>query len=296
MNKGILYGISAYFLWGIFPIYWKSVHSVPALEIIGHRMVWSFAFVMVIIVVTGKLDHFKNTIRDRKNLWPFLLTAALLSANWFIYVWAINAGHIVETSLGYFINPLVSVLMGVVFLRERLRPWQWVSVGLAFTGILYLTWRFGALPWIALSLAFTFAFYGLIKKKAALNSTEGFAVETGTMFIPALVYLVVLEFSGRGSFGHQAPPVTLLLALAGVATGFPLLLFGAAARLIPLSTIGFLQYFAPTLQFLIGVLIYGEAFSQDQLAGFGLIWIALAVYSLESVSARRNPQVFAPAD
>jgi len=296
MNKGILYGIGAYFLWGIFPIYWKELQSVSAIEIIGHRMAWSFVFVMLIIVFTGRWGHFRQTIQNRRAMIPFIGSALLLSANWLIYVWAINAGYIVETSLGYFINPLVNVLMGVAFLRERLRPWQWVSTGLASVGILYLTWRYGALPWIALSLAFTFAVYGLIKKQAALNSTEGFAVETGIMFLPALVYLLVLEVTGRGVFGHQSAGVTALLALAGVATGLPLLLFGAAARLIPLSMIGFLQYLAPTLQFLIGVFVYAEAFTRDRFIGFGLIWVALLIYSLEGLLARRNPQALAVAD
>jgi chloramphenicol-sensitive protein RarD len=289
MNKGVGYAIGAYTLWGIFPIYWKLIHSVPALEIIGHRVIWSFVFVTLITLISGRWADLKASIHDRKNIRPFILTAVLLSINWFTYVWAVNAGYIVESSLGYFINPLVSVLLGVVFLKERLRIWQWVSVSLAFVGIAYLTWLYGSLPWIGLTLAFTFAFYGLIKKKARLNSIQGIMVETGIMGILAFGYLLVLETTGNGAFGNQPPWVLTLLVLAGVVTGLPLLMFGAAARLIPLSTLGFLQYIAPTLQFLIGVVVYHESFSPDRLIGFGLIWFALLVFTFEGYIARRKP-------
>jgi chloramphenicol-sensitive protein RarD len=288
MNKGVWYAIGAYTLWGVFPIYWKLIHSVPALEIIGHRVIWSFVFVVLITLTSGKWADFKEAIRDRKNIRPFILTAILLSINWFTYVWAVNAGYIVESSLGYFINPLVSVLLGVVFMKERLRIWQWVSVSLAFVGIAYLTWLYGSLPWIGLTLAFTFAFYGLIKKKARLNAIQGIIMETGFMGILAFGYLLVLEIIGDGAFGNQPLWVLILLVLAGVVTGLPLLMFGAAARLIPLSTLGFLQYIAPTLQFLIGIVVYREPFSPDRLLGFGLIWIALAVFSFEGFVARRK--------
>jgi len=286
MNKGTLYGIGAYFIWGLFPIYWKLIKNVPAVEIIGHRMVWSFVFVMLVIIFTGKWKSFSQEIKDRKKIPPFLLTALLLSVNWFTYVWAVNSGYIVETSLGYFINPLVNVLLGVVFLQEHLRKWQWISVMLAALGIVYLTWLYGSLPWIAITLALSFAFYGFIKKKAALSSTQGFAVETGVMILPALAYLLSLEISGKGAFGNQSMAVLVLLVLAGVATGFPLLLFGAAARQINLSTLGFLQYIAPTLQLLIGVLVYHEAFQFDKLIGFGLIWIALLIFSVDGLFSR----------
>ncbi len=288
MKKGVMFGIGAYFLWGLLPVYWKLIHNVPALEIISHRMVWSFVFAIGVIAFSGGWSEFRVSLGEKKNLPPFLLTSLLLTANWLIYVWAVNAGFIVETSLGYFINPLVNVLLGVLFLREKLRPWQWVSVGLAFLGVVYLTWRYGSLPWIALSLAFSFAFYGLIKKKASLSSTQGFATETGMMFIPALAYLFFLEFTGKGAFGHQSIRVSALLMLAGVATGLPLLLFGKAARMIPLSMIGFLQYIAPTMQLFIGVFLYQEPFPLDRLIGFGLIWIALLIYSVEGLVARQQ--------
>jgi chloramphenicol-sensitive protein RarD len=296
MNRGVVYAISAYLFWGIFPIYWKLINHVPAIEIIGHRIAWSFIFVILIIYFSGKWSFFKTSIQNRKNLSPYLISAILLCVNWFTYVWAVNSGYIIETSLGYFINPLVSVLLGVIFLKEKLRPLQWFSVFLAGLGICYLTWRYGSLPWIGLTLAFSFAIYSLIKKKAALNSIQGFAVETGIMVLPATVYLSVVEISGQGALGNQAFWVICLLIFAGVASGLPLLLFGAAARRINLSTLGFLQYIAPPLQFLIGVLVYKESFSQESFVGFGMIWLALLLFSIEAVVSQRSRFIGMPAD
>ncbi len=288
MNRGILYALMAYFLWGVFPVYWKLIHAVPAIEIIGHRISWSFLFVVIIVWVKRDWWTLRLALKNRKAWSIFLITAALLFVNWLTYVWAVNAGFIVDSSLGYFINPLVNVVLGVVFLRERLRLWQWIPVGIATLGVLYLTISYGALPWIGLVLALTFGAYGLLKKTAPLSSIHGFTLETGFLFVPALAYLVFLEFSGQGAFGHGSMGETALLAFSGVATGLPLLLFGAAARLVPLSTMGFIQYIAPTLQFLIGVLVYGEAFTTDRMIGFGVIWFALILYSVDSVRARHK--------
>ena len=288
MNRGVFYAIGAYALWGFFPVYWKLIHDVPALEIIGHRMVWSFVFVVIVVTLSKKWQGIKTSLTDKRTLLTFLMTAGLLFVNWLVYVWAVNAGFIVETSLGYFINPLVNVVLGVIFFREKLRLWQWIPVGIAFSGVLYLTISYGTLPWIGLTLAFSFGLYGLLKKTARANSLQGFTLETGFMFLPALTYLLILEFSGRGAFGHGTPTETILLAFSGVATGLPLLLFGAAAQKIRLSELGFLQYIAPTLQFLIGVLVYGESFSPDRMIGFGLIWVALAIYTADSVLARQR--------
>ena len=288
MNRGVFYAIGAYALWGFFPVYWKLIHDVPALEIIGHRMVWSFVFVVIVVTLSKKWQGIKTSLTDKRTLLTFLMTAGLLFVNWLVYVWAVNAGFIVETSLGYFINPLVNVVLGVIFFREKLRLWQWIPVGIAFSGVLYLTISYGSLPWIGLTLAFSFGLYGLLKKTARENSLQGFTLETGFMFLPALTYLLILEFSGRGAFGHGTPTETILLAFSGVATGLPLLLFGAAAQKIRLSELGFLQYIAPTLQFLIGVLVYGESFSPDRMIGFGLIWVALAIYTADSVLARQR--------
>jgi len=296
MNKGILYGIGAYTLWGFLPIYWKLIQSIPPLEIVGHRAAWSFVFVLAYVVATKAWTGFRPIRDNPKILLVYIVTSVLMGGNWLIYIWAVNSGHIIESSLGYFINPLVNVVLGVIFLREKLRLWQWIPVGLATIGVIYLTVSFGALPWIALSLAFSFGFYGLIKKTAALDSIPGFTIETGYLFFPALAWLLFLDFSGSGAFGHQSVFVNIMLALAGVATGLPLLLFGAAARRIHLSTLGFLQYIAPTCQFIIGVLIYGEDFSQDRIIGFCIIWAALLIYSLEGLIRRRKPIVAPYAD
>ena len=283
MNKGMLYAIAAYGFWGLFPLYWKTLQHVPALEILSHRMAWSLLFVLVLLLVRRQWGWVKTAAAQPKTLLLFTASAALLSLNWFVYIWGVNAGHIVETSLGYFINPLVSVLMGVFFLGEKLRRGQWVAIGLAALGVLYLTLRYGSLPWIALTLATSFALYGLIRKTAPLGSLEGLSLETALMFLPALGYLVYLEAAGTAAFGHVDTLTTVLLGFAGVATAVPLLLFAAGARLIKLATIGILQYIAPTLQFLIGVLVYHELFTLDRLVGFSLIWLALLVYSAENI-------------
>jgi chloramphenicol-sensitive protein RarD len=291
MNRGILYAIGAYGLWGVFPIYWKLIHSVPALEIIGHRMVWSFVIVLLLVLVSENLEGIKSAFRSTKTIFTFLVTAILLSINWFVYVWAVNTGFIVETSLGYFINPLVNVVLGVIIFREKLRLWQWIPVGIALTGVLYLTISYGSLPWIGLTLAFTFGFYGLLKKTASVNSIQGFTLETGFMFLPGLIYLLVLEFSAVGTFPHGTLTESILLVLSGLATALPLILFGAAARRIRLSELGFLQYIAPTFQFLIGVIVYGESFSADRMIGFGLIWLALVIYTFDGIKSHRKSQI-----
>jgi chloramphenicol-sensitive protein RarD len=230
----------------------------------------------------------KTAVHTPRTILLFIASATLLSVNWFVYIWGVNAGFIVETSLGYFINPLASVLMGVFFLGETLRRGQWVTIGLAASGVIYLTVQYGALPWIALTLATSFGLYGLIRKTAPLGSLEGLSLETALMFVPALGYLIYLEVAGTAAFGHVDGKTTLLLAFAGVATAVPLLLFAAGARLIKLATIGILQYIAPTIQFLIGVLIYHEPFSLDRLVGFSLIWLALIIYSGENIWFNRH--------
>ena len=283
MNKGIVAGLGAYLMWGLFPIYWKWLQTVTAPQILGHRMAWSLIFVAAVLAAQRDWAWLGVVLRQRKTLLTYTLAAVLLSANWFTYIWGVNAGYIVETSLGYFINPLVNVLLGVVFFHEKLRRLQAVAAGLAGLGVLYLTFDYGRLPWIALALAFTFAGYGLLKKTAPLNATRSFSLETLVMFLPAVAYLAWQEGSGSGAFGHQGWLVTLLLVLAGPVTAVPLILFGVAARRIPLSMIGFLQYLAPTLQFLIGVFVFHESFPSSRLLGFGMIWAALLLYSLESV-------------
>jgi chloramphenicol-sensitive protein RarD len=288
MNKGVLSGAAAYLIWGFFPIYLKSLQVVPSFQIMLHRVVWSFLFVMLLILVRGEWKRFKNSITKRRTLLVYSLTAMLLASNWLIYIFGVNSGQVVETSLGYFINPLLSVALGVIILRERLRPMQWLPVGLAGIGVLYLTLQYGSLPWIALGLAFTFGLYGLIKKIAPLGALHGLTLETGILFIPATIYLLYAESQASGAFGHLGLEVTLLLAFAGVATALPLLLFGYAARAIPLSLLGILQYIAPTLQFLLGIFLYQEPFTPTLLVGFIFIWLALLIFTLEGVYARRK--------
>ncbi len=288
MNKGILYGIAAYALWGLFPLYWKQLHDVSALQVIGHRIGWSFILLMIYIVITKQWKDFRSVAFAPKTIGIYSIAAVLLSLNWLIYVWGVNSGFIVETSLGYYINPLISVLLGVIFLRERLRPLQWVPVGIATLGVGYLTFVYGRLPWIALSLAFSFGFYGFVKKLSPLGSLYGLTLETGIVFPIALVYLVFVGFTGTGAFLHDGGRVDLFLISAGIVTTIPLLMFASAAKQIPLTIIGLLQYVAPTLQFLIGVFIYKEAFDQSHLIGFGIVWVALIIFAVESYFANRT--------
>ncbi|RLB14065.1 MAG: EamA family transporter RarD [Deltaproteobacteria bacterium] len=290
MNRGALLAVGAYVLWGLFPIYWKQLHSVAAVEIIAHRVIWSLVFVAGVVVASGRLKTFLSSIRSLKVVMIYALEGALLTINWTTYVWGVNAGYVVEASLGYFINPLVSVLLGVIFLRERLRPWQWAAIAIATIGVVYLAVRYGSLPWIGLVLAFTFGIYGLIKKCASLEAMEGQALEMAVIALPALAYLLFLESQGIGTFGHNLK-LSGLLALAGAVTATPLLMFAAAARRIPLSMVGILQYIAPSLQFSIGVWVYGEEFSTVRLTGFCFIWAALAIYTLEGLYVRRRAQL-----
>ncbi|HKI52935.1 MAG TPA: EamA family transporter RarD, partial [Anaerolineales bacterium] len=268
MNKGILYGVGAYALWGFFPIYWKVLHDVPALQVIGHRIGWSFLLLLVYIIARGQWQAFRASVMNWRTIGIYIIAAVLLTFNWLIYVWGVNAGFIVETSLGYFINPLLSVLLGVIFLRERLRSWQWFPVGIAAIGVGYLTFVYGRLPWIALSLAFTFGFYGFVKKLSPLGSLYGLTLETGIVFPIAVIYLAIVGVSGSGAFLHDGPLIDAFLIGSGLVTTIPLLMFASAAKQIPLTIVGLLQYIAPTIQFLIGVLIYKEPFDQAHFIGF----------------------------
>jgi len=289
MNKGILNGLGAYVLWGFFPIYWKWLHQVPALQVIGHRIGWSFILLIILILITRQWQAFRTAALTSKTIAIYFVAAILLSVNWLVYVWGVNAGFIVETSLGYFINPLLSMLLGMIFFRERLRLVQWIPVGLAAAGVIYLTVAYGRLPWIALSLAFSFGFYGLVKKLAPLGSLYGLTLETALVFPIALAYLAFVNFTGTGSFLHEGPLTDLLLIGTGIVTSIPLLMFASAARQIPLTMIGILQFIAPTLQFLIGIFLYHELFDRSRLIGFGLVWLALIIFWVENYLANRLP-------
>jgi chloramphenicol-sensitive protein RarD len=286
MKKGVLYGIGAYLMWGFFPIYWKLLHGIDAFQLISHRIIWSFVLLMLVIFATRQFADFRAAAKS-KNLWVYLLAALLIGVNWTLYVWAVNEDYIVETSLGYFINPLISVLLGVIFLRERLRIGQWIPVVLAALGVAYLTYVYGRLPYIALALAFSFGLYGFVKKLSPLGSLYGLTVETGILFLPAVGYLLFAETNGNGAFLHAGLRSDFLMVGAGVVTTVPLLMFASAARSVPLWVVGLLQYIAPTLQFLIGVFIYKEPFSHNQLFGFGIVWVALLIFLVENYLANR---------
>ncbi len=278
MNKGIWYAIAAYGVWGVLPLYWKALHAVPSAQIMMHRVVWSFLFLVVLISLRREWTRLRGEVTTR-ILLSYAAAGVLLGINWYAYIWGVNAGFVIETSLGYFINPLVSVVLGVVFFKENLTGRQWIPIGLAALGVLYLTFSYGQFPWLAILLALTFGFYGLIKKLAPLGSLYGVTLETLTLLLPSLGYLLFVEFRGEGAFGHTGITTLVLLVLTGVVTSTPLLLFAKAAHRIPLSMVGILQYISPSLQFLIGLYIFKESFDLHRLIGFGMIWVALAIYS-----------------
>ncbi len=288
MKKGVWLGIGAYTIWGLFPIYWDGLHQVPALQILAHRIVWSFVLLAIVIVVVRQWRAFRAEALHSHTIRLYSIAAVLLSINWLTYVWGVNAGYVIETSLGYFINPLLSVLLGVIILHERLRRAQWIAVGLAAAGVVYLTFAYGSLPWIALTLAFSFGLYGLVKKTAPLGALHGLTLETAIVFVPMLLYLIFAEVNGQGAFLHTDGASTLLMIGAGPVTVIPLLMFATAVRSIPLSMAGILQYITPTLQFLIGVLIFKESFPPTQAIGFGLVWLAVIIFTSENLWARRQ--------
>jgi len=286
MRDGVIYGISAYLLWGLLPIYWKQLQQVGAMTVLGHRIVWSALFLVILIGIKRRWGWVRTVPRTTYLL--LLGGALLLAINWGVYIWAVNAGHIVDTALGYFINPLLNVLIGVLVLGERMRPLQWAAVGIATVGVLSITLQQGSLPWIALVLATSFSLYGLVKKKVVgVTAIQGLAIETLWLALPAAGFLVV----SASSTGPGVPMTglgggtILLLVGTGLATSLPLVLFGAAAQRIPLSTLGFLQYLAPSIAFVIGIAVYGEQVSTVMLTGFAFVWLALIVYSVDSLRA-----------
>lgn len=285
-RKGIVYAIGAYLMWGLFPLYWKQLEAIPALQLIGHRITWSFVFLMLAILVTRQQVALRTAL-NAATVRIYLVAAVLISVNWFTYVWAVTQGFVVEASLGYYINPLFSVLLGLIVFRERLRPIQWLPIALAALGVAYLTLTFGSLPWIALVLAVTFGLYGLVKKTAPLGSLFGLTLETGLLFVPAVGYLLLSEAVGQGAFLHSGLKADWMMVGGGLVTAVPLLLFASAAPRVPLSTIGVLQYVNPTMQFLLGVLVYHEPFTHDRLIGFGMVWVGLALFWAEGLYARR---------
>ncbi len=282
MNTGMLYAAGAFLSWGLFPLYFHAIKNVPASEILAHRMAWSLIFLMVVLAVRRQWKWLPQVLRQPKIVGSFLASAFLLSANWFVYIWAVNNGHVVDASLGYFINPLVNVLLGMLVLKEKLRRGQWLAIGVAATGVAWLTWQGGQIPYIALVLALSFGAYGLLRKTAALAALEGLSFETLILFPLAVAYLGWLVYHGQSVFlNDESDSTRWLLAAAGPTTAIPLLLFAAGARRIPMSVLGMLQYMSPSLQMLLGVWVFHEAFSSTRLVGFLFIWSALAIYMLE---------------
>jgi len=288
MNPGILYAALAYVAWGLFPLYFKQVAAVPSLEVVMHRTLWSLVFVFALLAVRRQWAWMAAVVRQPRVLGAFALSAVLLSGNWLTYVWAVQNHHVVDASLGYFILPLVNVALGFAFLHERPRPGQWLAVAVAAAGVLWLTVQAGRLPWIALVLALSFGFYGLLRKVAVLGALEGLALETLVLAPVAAAVLGWWAWQGQGALLQADAPTLGWLLLAGPLTAVPLLLFAAGARLIPLATLGILQYISPSLQFALGVWVFHEPFQPARLAGFVLIWAALCVYTAEGWWAGRR--------
>jgi chloramphenicol-sensitive protein RarD len=284
---GVLSGLAAYFLWGVFPLYFRVLEPAGGLEIVAHRVVWSVVFVALLLTALRRWRQVPPAVTDRRTLLILAGAAVLIAVNWLVFVIAVNSGHVVETSLGYFINPLVSVLLGVVFFAERLRPLQWVAVGTATVAVVVLTVDYGRPPWIALALAASFGLYGLMKKLVRVEAAPGLFVETLVVVLPAAAVLVVLSARGDATAGSEGAGHLLLLMSSGIATAIPLLLFAAATRRVPLSTVGLLQYVTPLMQLALGVFVFDEPMPPARLAGFVIVWVALAVFSIDSLRQAR---------
>ncbi len=280
---GVFYAGSAFLIWGLSPVYWKNLIAVPALEIIMHRIVWSFVFLVCFIGLQRRWEDFRDVLKNGRLLLTLFATAIFIFMNWFLYIWAVNNNYLLQASLGYYINPLVNVVLGMLFLRERLRKPQVMAVLMATTGVLYLTFSYGEFPWIALTLALSFGFYGLIRKVAPVGSLVGLAVETMFLSLPAVVYLFYLDSQGAGSIFRVSFRLDLLLIGCAPVTAAPLLLFTMGTKRLYLSTVGLMQYIAPSGMFLLAIFFYDEPFSKAQIWTFIMIWAALVIYSTDSV-------------
>ncbi|MEH7463914.1 EamA family transporter RarD [Bacillus thuringiensis] len=293
-KKGMIYATSAYMMWGILPLYWKLIDDVPAEEILAHRIVWAFVFMLFVLLISKRFGQFTNEFKQlfkRPKLFMSLTIASILiSGNWFVYIWAVNHNHVIEASLGYYINPLVSILLGTLVLKEKLNFWQYIAVGLAAFGVAILTVRYGSIPWIAISLACTFGLYGLSKKLLDYDAMIGLTMETMIVTPIALVYLGMLGAEGVSSFGTVSITSTLLLAGAGIITALPLLYFAKGTKLIPLSMVGFLQYIAPTISLVLGIFVFHEHFTSAHMTAFFFIWIALFIFSIAKTKFMLNKQ------
>ncbi|MEU5509780.1 EamA family transporter RarD [Streptomyces fungicidicus] len=285
---GLLNGFAAYGMWGLVPLFWPLLKPSGAVEILAHRMVWSLLFVAAALLLIRRWAWLGELLRQPRRLALVTVAAAVITVNWGVYIWAVNSGHVVEASLGYFINPLVTIAMGVLLLKERLRPVQWAAVGVGASAVLVLTIGYGRPPWISLCLAFSFATYGLVKKKVNLGGVESLAAESAIQFLPALGYLMWLSARGDATFGTEGTGHALLLAASGIVTALPLVCFGASAIRVPLSTLGLLQYMTPVFQFLLGILYFKEAMPPERWAGFALVWLALALLTWNALRTARR--------
>ncbi|MCR8631732.1 EamA family transporter RarD [Paenibacillus radicis (ex Xue et al. 2023)] len=279
MKKGVIYGILAYFSWGLLPLYWRLFESMPAWEILAHRIVWSLVFVAILVTAAKRWKQLKSVVPNLKSKAAVLLCSIFISCNWFLFIWAVNNGHVIETSLGYYMNPLISVVFAVIFLKERLSAGQWIAILLAGLGVLIMAIQYGTVPWVAISLAISFALYGLAKKIAGLDVLLSLTWETIIVFPAALGYLFYIQGSGTGTLSNLSGYSLALLLLSGAATALPLFWFAQAAKLLPLSMVGFIQYIAPTTSLLLAIFIFHEPFAEAQLISFSCIWLALIVYS-----------------
>jgi chloramphenicol-sensitive protein RarD len=296
-RNGIWVAIASFVLWGLMPLYWHLLKAVPSLQIVAHRIIWSTLLVAAWLLWKQGRGWLRVALARPRAAWMLALSGLLIGINWSLYIWAVNAGHVVETSLGYFINPLLNVVIGVLFLHERLNRVQWASVALAAVGVLWLTFNYGSFPWIALALALSFGLYGLIRKLVAIDPVAGLGVESVYLFLPALALLAWGD--GSGGFvtavdsGGWGLGLGALLVVGGALTALPLIGFAYAVRRVPLSTVGLMQYIAPTLQFLLGVLVFQEAFDRDRAIGFVFIWVALAMFAMDGVRRARRPAMLA---
>lgn len=287
-RAGLAFGTAAYLCWGFFPLYWPLLEPATPWEVLAHRIVWTLVFCVGLLTLTHKWRAYRSILGQPRLMVPLTLASAVITVNWGGFIWAVTNGHVIETSLGYFINPLVTVLLGVFVLGENLRRLQWVAVALGLVAVVVLTVDYGRPPWIALILAFSFATYGFLKKRANLGSVEALSVETTILFPFALAYLALLGARGTLAFGHEGAVNTLLLVGTGVVTGIPLLLFGAAATRLSLTTIGILQYLGPILQFVFGLTIFGEQMSPARWVGFVIVWTALMIFTVDALQTRRR--------
>ncbi|WP_276356100.1 EamA family transporter RarD [Cohnella caldifontis] len=282
MKQGIVYAALSYLAWGLLPLYWRLFQNMPAWEVLAHRVVWAFAFVALPVTAGKQWNRLKKVVADRRSKIAVALCSVFISANWLIYIWAVNHDQVVETSLGYYMNPLISILVAVAFLKERLSALQWIAIGLAGTGVLVMTVELGRLPWVSLALAVSFSLYGLAKKAVKVDALLGLTWETMIVLPLSIVYLLFLQTQGTGTFTQLPVSKMLILLLAGPATALPLFWFAKATSLLPLSLVGFIQYLSPTTSLLLAIFVFHEPFQTSQLASFALIWLALVVYSAAS--------------